>query len=80
MTPNDIARVQHYLRKTFNNERIRILPPPKPNAPVEVYIADEFIGVLHRDEEEGEISYALQITILEEDLPAASPVPPKGRR
>jgi hypothetical protein len=80
MTPNEIARVQHYLRNTFNNERIRILTPRKPNAPVEVYIGDEFIGVLHRDEEEGEISYALQITILEEDLPAASPVPPKGRR
>jgi hypothetical protein len=79
MTPNEIARVQHYLRMTFGNERIRIIPPGKPTAPVEVHLGDEFIGVLHRDEEEGEISYALQITILEEDLPAASPVPPKGR-
>ena len=80
MTPNEIARVQHYLRMTFGNERIRIIPPGKPNAPVEVHIADEFIGVLHRDDEEGEVSYALQITILEEDLPSVSPVPPKGGR
>ena len=73
MTPNEIARVQEYLRRTFANDRIAIDPPAKRGAPIEVRIGDEFIGVLHRDEEEGEVSYALHITILEEDLPPASP-------
>ena len=71
MTPNEIARVEAYLRATFANPKIKITPPPKRNAPVEVMIGDEFIGVLHRDEDEGEVSYALNISILEEDLPAA---------
>ncbi|MDX6751537.1 DUF3126 family protein [Geminicoccaceae bacterium 1502E] len=79
MTPNEIARVQDYLRRTFANDRIAIDPPAKPTAPVEVRIGDEFIGVLHRDEEEGEVSYALQIMILEEDLPPASPLPKRRR-
>ncbi len=79
MKPNEIARVQDYLRKTFANDRIAIDVPARRGAPVEVRIGDEFIGVLHRDEDEGEISYALHITILEMDLPPASPVPP-GRR
>lgn len=74
MTPNEIARVQDYLRKTFANPKITVSPPIKRGAPVEVKIGDEFIGVLHRDEDEGEVSYALQISILEEDLPAVSPV------
>jgi hypothetical protein len=74
MTPNEIARVQDYLRRTFANDRIAIDVPAKRGAPVEVRIGDEFIGVLHRDDEEGEVSYALHITILEEDLPAASPL------
>jgi hypothetical protein len=39
-----------------------------------VLIGDEFIGTLHRDDEEGEVSYALTITILQEDLPPASPL------
>ncbi|MBT7759890.1 MAG: DUF3126 family protein [Rhodospirillaceae bacterium] len=69
MTANEIARVQSYLRTTFANDRIVISPPMRPGAPVEVSIADEFIGVLHRDEDEGEVSYALNISILEEDLP-----------
>ena len=79
MTPNDIARVQDYLRRTFANEQISIDPPARRNAPVEVRIGEEFIGVLHRDEEDGEVSYALHITILEIDLPPASLVPPKGK-
>ena len=79
MTPNDIARVQDYLRRTFGNEQLTIDPPTRRNAPVEVRIGEEFIGVLHRDEEDGEVSYALHITILEIDLPPASLVPPKGK-
>lgn len=74
MTSNEIARVEAYLRKTFANDRIRVVPPPKPGAPVEVCLGEEFIAVLHRDVDEGEVSYALHMTILEEDLPAAGPV------
>jgi hypothetical protein len=79
MKPNEIARVQDYLRRTFANDRIAIDPPVKRGAPIEVRIGDEFIGVLHRDDDEGEISYALHITILEEDLPPVSPMPPGGK-
>jgi hypothetical protein len=79
MKPNEIARVQDYLRRTFANDRIAIDAPVKRGAPIEVRIGDEFIGVLHRDDDEGEISYALHITILEEDLPPASPMPPGGK-
>ena len=46
MTLNEITRVQEYLRLTFSNNRLKILQPKKPDAPIEVYMADEFIGVL----------------------------------
>ena len=75
MTPNEIARVQDYLRRTFSNNRIAVILPPKPSAPIEVHIANEFTGVLHRDEDEGEVSYSLVISILEEDLPPVSSLP-----
>jgi hypothetical protein len=77
MTPNDVARVQDYLRRTFENDRIAIDLPSKRGAPVEVRVADEFIGVLHRDDEDDDGSWSLIITILDEDLPPASPVAPK---
>jgi Protein of unknown function (DUF3126) len=72
MTPSEIARVETYLRATFANARIKVVPPTKRNAPIEIMIGEEFIGVLHRDEDEGEVSYSVNMTILEEDLP---PVP-----
>lgn len=71
----EIARVQEYLRKSLSNNRVVITPPAKPTAPVEVYIGEEFVGVLYRDEDEGEISYTLTMSILEEDLPSIADVP-----
>ena len=68
MTPIEIAKVQEYLRRTFDNDRIFIDQQTRPSAPIEVRVGQEFIGVLHRDEDEGEVSYALSISILEEDI------------
>jgi hypothetical protein len=79
MTPNDIARVQDYLRRTFENDKIVIDVPAKRGAPVEVRVGDEFIGVLHRDDDDDDVSWSLLITILEDDLPPASPVVPKRK-
>ncbi|MFP6747152.1 MAG: DUF3126 family protein [Alphaproteobacteria bacterium] len=72
MTANEIARVQSYLRRTLSNERIAVTPPIRPGAPVEVSVAGEFIGVLYRDEDEDEVSFSLNISILEEDLPTVA--------
>ena len=69
MKPSEIARVETYLKQTFRSPTIKIVAPKKAGAPIEVCVGDEFIGVLHRDEEDGEISYDLHITILHEDLP-----------
>ena len=71
MTPTEINRVETYLRRVLGTARIEIPVPKRKGASVEVMIDKEFLGTVHRDEEDGEISYALHITILEEDLPPA---------
>lgn len=71
MTPNDIARVQTYLRRLLGSERIRLVPPARKGMSVEVAVDEEVIGTIHRDEDEGEVSFAVHITVLEEDLPPA---------
>ena len=73
MTPTEITRVQTYLRRTLGNDRIAVEVPKRKGATVEVTVDKDFLGTLHRDEEEGEVSYSLHITILDEDLPP----PPK---
>jgi Protein of unknown function (DUF3126) len=83
MTPSDIERLQTYLRKLFGSERIRVVPPMRKGLSVELAINDETIGTVHQDTDEGETSYSIHVTVLEEDLPAqprpALPGAPKRR-
>ncbi len=69
MTESEIQKLQKYLRDKFGNEYIRITDRIKSEVSVEVYIQDEFIGTIYRDDEEGEISYDFNMAILEMDLP-----------
>jgi hypothetical protein len=85
MTSSDIDRVQTYLRRLLGSDRIKLLPPAKTGLSVEVAVEDEVVGTIHRDDDEGEISFALNIIILDEDLPPAktaakSPVKPAAKR
>jgi hypothetical protein len=73
MQPADIARVETYLRKTVGSDRIRIVTPTSHGGSIEVWAGSEFLGTLHRDDEDGEVSYSVQITILDEDLPEPAP-------
>ena len=41
---------------------------PRKDDSAEVYVGDEFIGVLFKDDEEGETSYQFQMAILDYDL------------
>ena len=75
MTRNEIWRLEKYLRNLFRLDTITIVERVKQPDSVEVQVAGEFIGVIFKDEEDGETSYAFQMAILEMDLPE----PPASR-
>ena len=68
MNPKEIVRVQNYLRKVFGTKTLSVRARPKKDDSAEVYVGDEFIGILFREEEEGELSYQFQMAILDIDL------------
>lgn len=68
MDKTEIAKLQSYLRQKFNNPTVRVEARPKKKDSAEVYIGDEFIAVIFRDDEDGEVSWNLQMAILEMDL------------
>ena len=68
MNPQEIVRVQTYLRKVFGTKTLSVRARPKKDDSAEVFVGDEFIGILFREEEEGELSYQFQMAILEIDL------------
>ena len=68
MNVEEIKKIDAYLKRLFSNPRIRVVPRPKKDDSAEVYIGEEFIGVLFVDDEDADKSYNFQMAILETDL------------
>jgi len=64
----EIRKLDVYLKRLFGNAQMRVVPRPKKDDSAEVYIGDEFIGVLFVDDEDVERSYNFQMAILGTDL------------
>ena len=63
-----VPTLNAYLRRKFDNEQIRVVTRPKKTDSLEVYIGEEFIGVLFLEVEKGRRSYILELPILDVDL------------
>ena len=72
MTRSEALRIQRYLREKFGNEDFNVKERRPSDGSAEVMLDDEFIGVVYRDEEDGDISFAFHMTILDMDLPEMS--------
>jgi hypothetical protein len=64
----EVRKLDAYFKRLFANPKIRVVPRPKKEDSAEVYVGEEFIGVLFLDDEDDDRSYQFQMAILEEDL------------
>jgi hypothetical protein len=64
----EIKKLDTYLKRLFGNAQLRVVPRPKKDDSAEIYIGEEFIGVLFVDDEDADRSYNFQMAILETDL------------
>lgn len=71
MKKPEIDKLQAYLRRTFGNDTISVRARPRKDDSAEVYIGEEFTGLLSRDEEDGELSWSFTMAILEMDVEGA---------
>ncbi len=68
MTREEIVALETYLRKLFQLQTIEVRQRPNKDDSAEVYIGDEFVGVMFRDDDDGDLSYHFQMSILDFDL------------
>ena len=68
MDRKDVQKLEKYFRKTFQLASISVRPRPRKDETAEVFIGEEFIGVLFVDDEDDDRSFQFQMAILEEDL------------
>jgi len=68
LQPEEIKKLTRFLRTKFELPKIEVRRRPQKDDSAEVYIGDEFIGVIFKDEEDGELSYNFSMAILDFDL------------
>lgn len=66
---SEIGRVQAYMREKFNRSDITVHQRAKKDDSAEVTIGGEFVGVIFKDDEDGEVSYDFHMAIMDVDLP-----------
>ena len=66
MKPEEIRKLTAYLKREFQNPTIDVKARPRKEDSAEVYIGEEFIGLIYKDEEDGD--YNFQMAILDIDL------------
>ena len=67
MQDNDIQRIEAHLKRTFGHQQIQLRKRPKQKDSCEVYVGEEFVGVVYQDEDE-DGSFMFEMAILGEDL------------
>jgi hypothetical protein len=65
--PEEVRKLEAYLKRNLNTE-LSVKARPRKDDSAEVYLADEFLGVIYRDDEDGELSYNFSMAILDIDL------------
>jgi hypothetical protein len=63
-----VPTLNAFLRRKFDNENIRVVTRPKKKDSLEVYMGEEFLGVLFEENEQGRRSYIFELPILDVDL------------
>lgn len=65
--PVERPTLQEYLRRLFENEKLKIVPRAKKTDSVELNSGDDFLGIISADDPKGK-TYTLQMAILDFDL------------
>lgn len=69
MTSEEISKIEAYMKRLFDAPNISIKPRPRKDDSAEVYVGEEFIGLVHKDDEDDEdLSYNFTMAILDYDL------------
>ena len=68
LAKEELDKLQGYLRKVFANKTVEVRARQRAVDAAEFYVGGEFLGIVSKEMEEGEVSYQLTLSILELDL------------
>lgn len=65
--PSATPNLNEVIRAKFGNQKLRVVPRPKKTDSSEIYLDDEYIAVLFRDDASGR-SWTFEMAVLDIDL------------
>ncbi len=68
LTKTEIQKLEKYFQSLMNTQSLYLKESTSDDAPAELYKASEFVGVIYKNEDEGEVSYDFHLSVLPEDL------------
>lgn len=66
MKPEELRKLDAYFKKTFMNAALQVKARPNKDDSCELYLGEEFLGIIFKDEEDGDYNFSM--AILEIDL------------
>lgn len=67
MKPEEIRKLEAYFKRVLNPQ-LQVRARPRKDDSAELYLGDEFLGVIYKDDEEDDLSYNFSMAILDIDL------------
>jgi hypothetical protein len=61
LKPEEIRKLDAYFKRTFQNAALQVKARPRKEDSCELYLGDEFLGIVYKDEEEGDYNFSMAI-------------------
>ncbi len=68
MTDLELEKIKNYLNKIFNTHDFVVKKRKSIEDSCEIYHNEEFLGLIYKENDEGEEDFQFHMTILKEDL------------
>jgi hypothetical protein len=61
LKPDEIRKLDAYFKRVFQNPKLEVKARPRKDDSAEVYIGDEFLGIVFKDEDDGDYNFSMAI-------------------
>ena len=61
LKPDEIKKLEAFFKRTFQNQQMQVKARPRKDDSAEVYVGEEFLGLVYKDEEEGDYNFSMAI-------------------
>ena len=68
LKPEEIRKLDAYFKRTFQNPSLQVKARPRKDDSCELYLGEEFLGIIFKDDDDGDLSYNFSMAILDIDL------------